>query len=791
MKSPRLALLALFAAGCFNDFTAATPDASVKDVPPAGDLGADATPPPDGSTPDAASPDGTAPDATADAPSDGPPATCPAAQRCGASCCLRTEICGGGRCCAPSARCGAVCCAPDQVCREGFCALDCGSRALCETADGARCCAEGEVCAFGRCAAPGAACDEINPCPAGSYCELTLRRCLASVTPPRCEFRPPPGRFTPTERWHWRAPATPAALAGHTMVMMSPMVANLTDDNGDGRIDARDTPDVVFNAYADGLYYGNGVLRAITGDTGRDLWPTSDLGYRVMPGASVAIAELDATRPGPEIVTCTPKVGGTTCCDGTAGHAIILGADGTRIRELTDVPCGYSAPAVADMNGDGVPEIAVRGAVFHADGAVLFNHTTDTGPISTEDFALLADLDGAADGNLELYTGITALRYDGSTLWTHSPSEGRGYPAIADLNPAASDGPEVVIGGLGSLRAFRARDGATVAGWMEPAMIRGGGGGPPTIADFDGDGQPDVAYAGASAYGVFRGASGAQLWTSATQDMSSSVTGSSVFDFDGDGAAEAVYNDELRLRIYDGSTGMVRLDQCNTNATLWEYPVIVDVDNDRHAEIIVSQNPYPGTSCGTGGDHGVRAFAGGDAMTPSTWVATRRIWNQHTYHVTNINEDASVPRREVPNWTIPYLNNFRQNVQPGATAAPDLRGDMVPDLTACATSITLRARVTNVGAAGAPAGVTVTFYQGDPGPTRVRLGERRLTRSLLPGDREVVSLPFPLPVGMETASFVFFAVINDPETMPLAELHDCDTNNNVAGPIRAMCDLPP
>ena len=47
----------------------------------------------------------------------------------------------------------------------------------------------------------------------------------------------------------------------------------------------------------------------------------------------------------------------------------------------------------------------------------------------------------------------------------------------------------------------------------------------------------------------------------------------------------------------------------------------------------------------------------------NNWVRTRRIWNQHTYHVTNVTEDGQIPRHEAPNWLDPGLNNFRQNVQ--------------------------------------------------------------------------------------------------------------------------------
>ena len=83
---------------------------------------------------------------------------------------------------------------------------------------------------------------------------------------------------------------------------------------------------------------------------------------------------------------------------------------------------------------------------------------------------------------------------------------------------------------------------------------RGGAGGPPNIADFDGDGVPDIGTAGGNNYVVvqYDGVQLTQLWQADTKDGSSQRTGSSVFDFDGDGRSEVIYGDEWYLRIYPG-----------------------------------------------------------------------------------------------------------------------------------------------------------------------------------------------------------------------------------------------
>jgi len=160
---------------------------------------------------------------------------------------------------------------------------------------------------------------------------------------------------------------------------------------------------------------------------------------------------------------------------------------------------------------------------------------------------------------------------------------------------------------------------------------RGGVGGPPTVADYDNDGQPEIGVAGASRYVVFE-TNGTLKWATVTQDSSSNRTGSSVFDFDGDGSAEVVYRDELKLRVYRGTDGFVLFQTAMSSCTWHEYVLVADVDADGNAEIVAVAN----NNCGFGPQRGVYVF--GDAN--DNWVTTRRIWNQHTYHITNVRDDG-------------------------------------------------------------------------------------------------------------------------------------------------------
>ena len=95
------------------------------------------------------------------------------------------------------------------------------------------------------------------------------------------------------------------------------------------------------------------------------------------------------------------------------------------------------------------------------------------------------------------------------------------------------------------------------------ALAGGGNGGPPTIADYDTDGAPEIGIADAFTYTVYE-ANGDILWSQEVDDESSSATGSVVFDFEGDGRPEVVYADETRLWIFAGADGEVRLSDTGT-----------------------------------------------------------------------------------------------------------------------------------------------------------------------------------------------------------------------------------
>ncbi len=500
-------------------------------------------------------------------------------------------------------------------------------------------------------------------------------------------------------------------------------------------------------------------IRAYHGDTGEELWVTE-----AVTNGRTSIGAADLRGDG-VIVTVT-----LTSSIGTDPNRLIaFGPDGAEVwRSTTDgttpltVVGENGAPTFADLDGDGVSEIVFGAVVLDADGELVWQRDRggDEGTNRGYRGGLSAVADIDLDGMLEIVSGQRAYERDGTPKWTSPASDG--YPAIANFDDDPQ--PEVVLVGDGNVYLL---DGMTGAIQWGPVLIPGGGrGGPPTVADFDGDGLPEIGVAGGASYGVYDPDGDVDiLWLRDTIDESSNATGSSVFDFEGDGIAEVVYQDECYVRVYRGTDGEVLLEIPSSTATIHEFPIVVDVDADGNSEIIVignnrapsiitrCQGLYPGWD---GAREGV--FVYGDAR--DQWVGTRKVWNQHTYHITNTSSAGEVPVTERNNWEVEGLNNYRQNSQgEGVFNAPNLSIiGIEAGLEGCPTSIAVRARVQNIGALGVPAGVPVSLYAPDASGTL--LGTVATAVDLLPGASTLIEFVVRVD-DLGASPFAFTAVADD------------------------------
>ena len=432
----------------------------------------------------------------------------------------------------------------------------------------------------------------------------------------------------PVVEWSW---TSSDVLPNSLNVMMTPAIIDLNDDG---------IPDVVFGSTASisGRLVERGNLQALNGNDGTELFTVVDSFFDISTTASIAVGDIDNDGR-PEIIAS----------DHSGARLIAFEHDGTfKWRTVGLEAINWGAPAIADLNQDGTPEIIIGRQVLNNNGAVLATGTRGRGsqgvfgPIS-----IVADID--LDNVPELIAGNTVYNYlSPGTLSIQSQIPlPDGHNAIGNFDD--DDFAEIVLV-TGGLVYLLEHDGSIKWG---PSILPGGGaGGPPTIADFDGDGEPEVGVAGATRYVLFE-TDGSLKWSAVIQDSSSNRGGSSAFDFEGDGAAEVVYRDELHLRIYRGTDGAILFQVPMSSCTWHEYAPVADVDADGKAEIIVVAN----INCGLGPQQGVFVFGADD----DSWVATRKIWNQHSYHISNVNAGGTIPPVEGNNWQVAELNNYRMN----------------------------------------------------------------------------------------------------------------------------------
>lgn len=703
--------------------------------------------------------------------------------------CSEGTACGDGGVCTGNGSC----CAPSRVC-------------------GAECCGTGTVCGFNKCVTPGATCRDNSDCKVDEYCDYSLGQSKpkpdaggdggacqgGAVIEGKCMPRPPicppvdgggppdgagvscledcrwapQGGFNPVVKYSWGGQlTTPTA----TDVMMTPIVTQLDDDDCDGKITANDIPDIVFTTFSTGLYNSPGTLHAITVKNGAlvQKWQVASV---VRAAGELASGNIDGV-PGNEIVGCT------------ASGVIAYRGDGSQLWSTPSIACRM--PSIADLDADGAPEVIVEGTILDGKTGAVKKTVTSLGGL-----VVVADLD--QDGKLDLVYARGALRADGTTL--ADTGLAGSHAAVGDLD--ADGKPEVVAINASThiITVWRwdaqamngariVRTGVDLNGTLNPSLCPIGsagnttGGGPPTIGDFNKDGFPDVALAGGVGYAVFDGKKLTDtlnytnvqtlLWSKQTQDCSSAQTGSSLFDFDGDGKPEVVYGDETTLHVYDGLTGNQIFSTCNTNGTLIEYPVIADIDNDGQADIVVASNAYSSFNCGGTKTAGIRVFSSAN----NSWVLTRRVWNQHAYSITNVDEDGTIPKNQLPNWLQPGLNNFRQNKQPGLEfAASDAVVSVAPD---CSAGYALAITIRNLGAAPLPPGIVADVFKGTR-PTGTKLGSVQTSHALGPAQAETILLVTNDPAVPAGATVYADLVVP-------ASVRECRNANNGSKEVSGAC----
>ncbi|MEI8255034.1 MAG: hypothetical protein WCJ30_05115, partial [Deltaproteobacteria bacterium] len=245
-------------------------------------------------------------------------------------------------------------------------------------------------------------------------------------------------------------------------------------------------------------------------------------------------------------------------------------------------------------------------------------------------------------------------------------------------------------------------------------------------------------------------------------------------------------------RVFAGTDGRVLMDIPNISGTATNYPTVADLNGDGRAEFILVSDSYYARSgivpcpASTPRVDGVRVFR--DAN--DNWQATRAIWNQHSYHVTNVcdgvdaacdpaeNHHGAVPRRERSSWT-GGLNSYRVNARYGTVArnAPDLVvADVFADVSTCPAAFTIRADIANRGSLAIGADTPVSFYRENAGGTPTLLGRLPLGRTLPPGGVTRLELRVPVASGEPTRVRIY--VVPNDDGAGHAIYRECDSSNN-------------
>jgi hypothetical protein len=524
-------------------------------------------------------------------------------------------------------------------------------------------CPMGLTCDDGVCLPPQSSCVANSGCEDDTYC--SKGKCIpygpGNVTnDPSCKQVTPPGAFAPTVLCEFSQVPAGDPFPGFLDVQATPIVVNF-DKQSEGNAAI---PSIVVPMEVDvpgGYTENRGILRILRGNdctlitnlAGTDLdgdgvvdWVNSpspvatgdlngdgvaDIVAYMGDFTTVAFTRDAATK---KWKTLWPKVKATT----SAGAVFVSTIDGMDGQTFNPNPAStdvWSGPSIHDLDNDGKPEIIREGYVINGQTGVLrAMPPADYASYNVGIPPVVADLYN--DGNAYLTTGAHVWKFDGKTsAWvevmtyeTGTPTS-PGWVGVADFNPY--DGkkqPELVVATGDNSVSVYSLDHSVFMGLSIPTPVApgspagtNGGGGPPTIADYDHDGLPEIGLAGSDYYTVFDpdcqktprtggkcadrthcdfAAGGACpdyiLWSRHSQDHSSNITGSSVFDFPGAGTPEVVYGDECFARVYSGFDGTVLFSQYHSSCTWIENPVVADVTGDFHSEIVVGSN----LACGTG-----------------------------------------------------------------------------------------------------------------------------------------------------------------------------------------------
>lgn len=260
--------------------------------------------------------------------------------------------------------------------------------------------------------------------------------------------------------------------------LVTPVVARLTDDDGDGVIDENDPPDIVH------IPMFGGQVMTLSGDV-----------------------------------------------DATDGSIRGVGEHGQGSGLELDC-CALSV--AADIDQDGAMEVVVGNALYDADGNTIWANDSPDG------FVAVANFDDDVAGEIVVTSPTAEVRLqddDGTVVWrTFLPGGFIGPALLVDVDEDAW--PEI---GVATMDTYHMLDHDGGSLWSMPIYDDTSGILGSSAFDFEGDGTVEILFADQTDLWVFDGATGAVKHRESQHGAMTATEYPIVADVDGDGEAEIVF----------------------------------------------------------------------------------------------------------------------------------------------------------------------------------------------------------------------------------------------------------
>lgn len=583
---------------------------------------------------------------------------------------------------------------------------------------------------------------------------------------PACSYLPPCGPVSLKAKW------TSDAETG----TYSPLVA--------GDMDADGIPDVVTTRVeAPDLYILDGAtgLTKVHVVNPNTFWPG---------GTAAAIADLDHDGFGEIVIVGEDR---KLYCYNHDGSVKFVGP--TLVGY--DYRYRYAVPNIADFDNNGWPEINIGNQVFNGQtGALLASGSTFlsdgehparvaigfsfASPVPADVFPTAACF--GCQG-LEIVAGNQVLSVNLNTgivlpVASAPPAYSDGFTSVADFD-GDGDLDAIVQGQKNGQNTVYVWDIATSTVIREFQLLNNWSEGASrvNVADLDGDGKLDISFVGHPWIYALKN-DFTPLWILPNNDPSS-ITCTSVFDFCGDGTSDVVYRNEQKLQIIDGATGNITWQDDCLSFTHIENPLVLDVDADGKTEILIE--------CGSNGSlYSGTVIAFEATGTPP--ISTRKVWNQHAYYNTNINDDLSVPQYQQMQHIVGdklKLNSFMNQYTNPTFPSPDATLSLLQAPFCDRDSLELVVSICNNGDNDFPASTPISAYIGNPQTTAATWAGIVASSAAVPRgqcDTMVIRIP-------RIANDTVFLLLNDNHSLappfnldtdfPVTGIGECAFSNNI------------